>query len=148
MIRLFRVKVRNYVTDLEMIRSLKNVNIVSSICYNVLALAAVELWPVLLLKAAVADAAEVLAVVEGSSVDELASVSGALKAFVTGIMADDVLASVEEGSIVDVFAAAEVGFDSSELLVVEKLSPEHVVAIYRINWNTCIKIFRYMHNKS
>ena len=119
-----------------MIRSLKNVNIVSSICYNVLALAAVELWPVLLLKAAVADAAEVLAVVEGSSVDELASVSGALKAFVTGIMADDVLASVEEGSIVDVFAAAEVGFDSSELLVVEKLIPEHVVAIYRINWNT------------
>jgi hypothetical protein len=146
MIRLFRVKVRNDVTDLEMIRSLKNVNIVSSICYNVLALAAVELWPVLLLKAAVADAAEVLAVVEGSIVDELASVLVALKASVTGVMAVDVLASVVEGSIVDVFAAAEVGFDSSKLLVVEKLIPEHIAGIYMINWN--IKIRWYMHKKS
>jgi hypothetical protein len=106
-----------------------------NICYDVLALAAVELWPVLLLKAAVADAAEVLAVVVDSTVDKLASVLGALKALVTGVMADDVLASVEEGSIVDVLAAAEVGFDSSKLLVVEKIIPEHIVGIYRINWN-------------
>ncbi len=98
-------------------------------------LAAVELWPVPLLKVAVADAAEVLAIVEGSIVDELASVSGTLKALVTGVMADDVLASVEERSIVDVFAAAEVGFDSSKLLVVDMLLPDNIVAIDMINWN-------------
>jgi hypothetical protein len=97
-----------------------------NICYGVLVLAAVELWPVLLLKAAVADAAEVLAVAEDSIVDELASVSGTLKALFTGVMADDVLASVEEGAIVDVLAAAEVGFDSLKLLVVVKLLPEHM----------------------
>ena len=70
-----------------------------------------------------------------STVDKLASVLGALKALVTGVMADDVLASVEEGSIVDVFAAAEVGFDSSKLLVVDMLLPDNIVAIDMINWN-------------
>ncbi len=85
-----------------------------------------------------------LAVIEGSIVDELASVSGAIKALVTRVMADDVVISVGKVAIVDALAAAEVGFDSSKLLVVEKLIPEHIVGIYRINRN--IKICWYMQN--